>query len=593
MKASTQRIRSMAYILLLTLVLTGIALPAAAEEDSDVTIVVTASRIPQAILDSPVSVSVITKEDIEQSGAATVADALRQVEGVTVTSNGGLGSATSFSIRGSGSSRVVVLKDGRRLGSAMNGTIDMGRLSLNGVERIEVIKGPSSALYGSDALGGVVNIITENGSQKPSAEVSVAAGSFGTKVVNLQGGGGFSGGSWWLSAEKAQSDGYASNGGYDGLFLDGTLSLDLSEAAWVTASVNHHDGEFGDWPQLDEYTRVDLAYNQQLDFDQDLSLRFFSDSSRREFAPSVHKMTTAGVDTQYNRQVAKHQLSLGGSLARDEADSTNYSGVKQRENWAVFAQDIYHASSQVALTFGGRHDDYSNYGSSTTYRVGGSYTPSSATRIYGSWSTGFRVPTFDDLYFDLYDPVWDYRWVGNPDLVPEESVGYELGLDQSLPGDLRLSLAAYHRVVDNYIGMGAESSVNLDEVVLKGWDVTAEKSLRSDLVISLGYEYLDSLDKSTGGPVNYQAKHRGSIELGWQAARNLHVLTRYNLVSERPYFAEMLPAYSVLDLDVVQRVGENLEVRASVNNILDEEYEEAKSCPAPPRQFQLGVSYSF
>ncbi|NLV92411.1 MAG: TonB-dependent receptor [Firmicutes bacterium] len=604
--------RKALYLLILAVALLGLTATVSAETvgdaaelgEADIVIVVTASRIPQEIIASPVNISVVSREEIEAIGATTVADVLRHVEGAAVSAHGGLGGATTMSIRGSTSTQVLILRDGRRLNALQNGAFDLGRVSLNGVQQIEVIKGPASVLYGSDALGGVVNIITERGSD--GGQVSLSAGSYGTRSVQFGGGTALPFGEWNLHLEKIVSDGYRPNSDYDGLFVDGSIVVDVSPSAWLTAGISYHDGEVGApgpvaWQSLiarqkDSYTRFDFSYDQVVDSERDWSARWFQDQSIRkynsEWEDSVHEPKTTGLEGQYNWRLygGRHHIAVGGSYNKDVVQSTSYPGIPARDSWSLFAQDVYQYNPQLALTLGGRVDSYSDFGTEVTYRVGSSYIPVEGTRVYGAISTGFNVPTFDQLYFAGFN---------NPDLLPEEAFGYEVGVDRKLSPEMQVSLSAYNRVVDNYHGSDKNwIPVNLDEVVVRGGEISVDRRISPNSVLAISYEYLDARDKTANAPVNYKGRHRASAQLSWQAMETLSVTTSYRYVGTRPYveqgaLIDELPAYSVVDVNAVQAIGEELELFAKVSNLLGEQYEEVKDYPAPPRQIQVGVTYSF
>lgn len=575
-------------------------------KDPDAVMVVTASRIPQEILEAPVSVTVITQDDIQRAGASTVAEVLRHVEGIAIRRYGGWGSSSTISIRGSKCEQVLVLRNGRRLNSPRDGQVDLGRISLAGVERIEVLKGPASALYGADALGGVVNIITKTGAADRAGEVAVSFGEYGTQVAQVRAEGALSMGSWTLSAEKVRSDGFRTNSDYDGFLFDGSIALQLSSRDAVTVGLSHHQGEVG-VPgsidrsssyarQEDRQTHLDLAYERILSTKQDLAVRLYSDSSRLGYEnpaieDSLHRAHTTGLDVQFNQDIAggQHRLSLGGSVLNEEVKSTNYDPkTQERHSWAIFAQNVYNLSPVFSVTVGGRYDDYSTHGGSATYRLGAAYNPRPGTRIYSSVGTAFRAPTFNELYWGT----------GNPDLEPETASAYELGIDQEIGADLTVSASVYQRKVNQLIEWAETSHgfwqpVNRDKAAFRGWEARAVKQFGSELTVSLGYEYLDARDESTGDRLPYRAKHKGSLQADFQAPQGLQVSTQLLVVSERPTDGEPLPGYSVLDLSIKQPIRPDLTVQMSIKNLLDEKYEQIAGYPAPPRQLLLGVSYSF
>lgn len=578
--------------------------------EPEVTVVVTASRILQDILDAPVSVSVITRQEIQSSGALNVADTLRSVPGVIVPAKGSLGSEGSVQLRGSSSSHVLVLLDGRRINSPQFGGVDLSRISTDMVERIEIIKGPASSLYGSDSLAGVINIITASGLQNSHTVLETKTGSYDTQTMTFSGMGQVGEVGYGLMAESVKSAGYRPNSDYDGASFWGRLDVPLTERDTLQFGVNYHQGELGapgpvgmpmyQGRQEDRIVRTDLLYERILGTDAVLNVRGFKDATHQVYssgATSTHDVGTTGLEFQVDQQLldGRHRVTYGGTVGEDQVESTDLVGKKrERASWALFAQDVVAVTPRLDVTLSNRYDDYSTHGGNFSYRVGMSYDVTVNTSAYASYGTAFRAPTINDMYS---------VGGGNPNLRPETSKAYEVGIERYIRGG-RVSAAYFNRVVDDLIAWlradtdDPESGYayeprNVNKATFRGVDFEVEAELLPGLTGRAGYMFLLAEDANTGQTLEGKTKHQGSLGLTYSHFGGLWTGLKISAFGERFYQSRVLPGYAVVDLSVGQAFDCGASVKLEVSNLLNRAYEDMPDYPAPPRIVTFGISYSF
>lgn len=587
-----------------------------AEAEEGITMVVTASRIPQEIEEAPVNVAVVTRQEIRQSGACTVDEVLRRVAGVSIISHGPLGSSSTVHLRGSTAHQVLVLVDGRPINSPQSGTVDLSRIPVGMIERIEVLKGPASALWGANALAGVINIITAAGRGSSKSSFKIEMGEYNTRIVEFTSQGHIKSLRYFFTAEKTNSDGYRQNSDYDGISFSGRFDYELSPRDYVVIDLAHHNGEIGtpgslSWltpraRQNDKQSRFDVQYDKVFSTAADMNVHVYLDNRERKYrdpvwgSSSLHKVNSMGMELQVNQSGFgdRHLFTYGGSLESDQVDSTNFGAKKERSNWAVFAQDIYQVTPSLALTVSGRYDNYSSHGDSFCGRGGWTYSLNSDTKLYASVGNSFRAPTFDDLYW--HDDL--FQMYGNPDLLPETAWAYEVGIKRYADNANSFTASVFRRDVKNLIDWepvdpSADYSpwhvANVASARIQGFEASIQHELTAGLTGSLAYTYLDAKDKETNQPLPYVASNQGHINLTYATPSGFSASWQVNVTGERPTDRDTLPAYTVMNLVLAQEVKSGWEFHLKVENLLDEDYQESAGYPAPPRTVTVGASYTF
>lgn len=567
--------------------------------------VVTASRIPQELDTAPVWVDIVNDVEIAESGARSVDEALRQVPGVTIRTNGTIGSNAGISMRGSTSEQVLVLVDGRRVNSPTSGSIDLNQIPLSMIDHIEVLQGSASALYGADAVGGVINIITKAG-HSTEHQVYGELGEQGTAVFqgSAQGRTGSMG--YFITGERIKSDGHRPNSDYVTTKLYARVDNQWSPSDFAQISLSHYNGNLGvpgsdAWPtpdarQLDSQTRADASYERTLSANANLNLRAYLDNGtmyyNSGFTESKHTTSVFGIETQMNQSIPGSRLTLsyGGNAESAAVNSTDLGAPRQRTSGAVFGHSLYELSSQTDASIGARYDWYSTHGAALTGRAGIAFRPLPTTRLYAFVGSSFRAPAFNELY-------WDDAWSkGNPNLLPETAWTYEAGMSSSIGGNANLGLSYFVRNARNLIGWqpqdpsdpyGIWEVANTAEAHLQGVEASWNQRLGSALTWQLGFTILDARDQN-GAQLSLVAPQQGNMSITYQN-QGFSATTQVATTTAAP----SLPGYTVCNLSIEQALSQGMNLTLKVRNLLNARYAEQAGFPASPRSASAGIRFVF
>jgi vitamin B12 transporter len=614
-------------------------------------VVVTATRLEEPISGVPASATVITHEEMERKMAVTVEDAIRDAPGVYVRRAGTIGAATSVRIRGADVTQTLVMIDGVEVNNSWSGFYDWANLMVDNVERVEVIRDAQSALYGSEAMGGVINIITKKGAGKPGATFSAEGGTFNTyREV------GSSVGKWGImdfaaSASRFDSDGQFTNDDYRNTTLSAQLGLDIAERVSMTWTSRYIDSvkglainpnEFWPFPTPIPFRRDDNRDRENTFFLNVLDVGFevfpWWDFTIRgssvddeelvedQFTPGVDlipgvvplmgmRLDTDSerytVNTQHNIHLFDEMVTITGGLEY-EVEEAVFKGIseppiypilpsrvdKDRTNWALYIQNRF---AYEGLTFiaGVRYDDDSIFGNKTNPKLSGSYFfDKTRTRLKSSWGTGFRAPTFKELFTPIF---------GNTVLDPEESTNFEFGADQRIWEDRVFLEAAYFST--RYKDLIQSSPYGVSNIGrARIWGIEAGFSVKpiEELELRGNVTYVDTKDEETKQELprrpryiwylnaHYQWNHRLTVNLDVNFVGN----TRSDFDAITPHGRYLLgrnPKYKKVDLAasyaLVDKWGflKGLKLTGRIENLLDDQYREAKGFPAPGFHFLIGL----
>ena len=440
--------------------------------DDEKVIIVTAERNPQPLADSPSAVAVITRAQIEAKKPFDILDVLRLVPGISIAQSGTRGKTTSVFTRGTNSNQTLVLVDGVRANSPQDGRFDFGQIPIENVDHIEVVRGPASALYGSDAIGGVINIITKRGSGplKPGGLLEFGNQGINRQEINANGSFGKNDGNRLsFSGFRLDSNGQFQNDDYRNVGASLRFDHDLSANKNRTLSFIGRTSESKFGVPGQRFLSFD-PFQRDNSRDTQLSLQFENrDGKRRDkivlgqyvrhlddddtrdqtaptAAPSRFANKVQSLDAQTSYDFGRNTLTGGVETRRESADITsNFAFTdetgavqtggsrydKGTHTNAIFVQDEF-KSGKFTLVPGARYEDNSQFADFTSYRVAGAYDVTSSTRLKSSYGTAFKAPSFDSLYFPGF---------GNPNLTPETSHGYDAGILQKFgSGTLELDL---------------------------------------------------------------------------------------------------------------------------------------------------------
>lgn len=592
--------------------------PVSAGEAQVAPLLVTASRTAQTADDTLSSVSVITRADIERVQATTVPELLGQVQGVEFVQNGGRGKASSLFIRGTNSDQIIVLVDGVRVGSATLGTTSFESLPLANIERIEVVRGPRSSLYGSDAIGGVIQIFTRRGD---APHAGIDAGSHGFGRISAGYADNTADGSLSIDFSAEDTEGFdarendcaacADEPDDDG-FKSANLSLrghrELSPAIKLSGSLlladseNEFDGNFqNSGEQLQSVASIKLDWLVNDLWQTHLSVGRSSDETENFLnGTEVSDFGTERIDLGWQNDVTLSDaqvVTAGIDVLHDEidSDSTEFA-VTERRTVGVYIQHQWagqrwntQASARQEFFDDGFDDPKpggGDFGDETTGSIAAGYRLQETLRVFGSFGTAFRAPTFNQLFFPDF---------GNPDLEPEQSQSVELGV-RGRAGIATWEITAYRTEVDDLIVFESTGAgfrpVNTAEAEIRGIEVGVHAAW-DDWQASLNADIKDPEDKATGNQLARRAKHnvRASVTrtIGrWSVGADLAVQGERFDENENN---TRLDDYPLIDLRATWRFATDWRASFKINNAGNTDYALADTFNTDDRNFVVQVSW--
>lgn len=551
----------------------------------------------------PASVEVIDAAEIEARQATTIAELLSTAAGVHVVRAGSAGKVTSLFSRGTESDHTLVLWNGIELNNPYFGGFDWAFLPTEGVERVEVVRGPFSALHGSDALGGAVQIVN---SRQDGGAIRLEAGERGYERGALSAGASWGAARLDLAGNFRSGSGLETNDFYRGAELVANLEWAASPRTTVGVVTRLNDSAVGiprssglpspnrriDWTERQvavpiEWVGGDWKLETQIsNVTLESSFRDpddafgFTESDTRSRADRLRSQATYGFRTGA-------WMAFGVEAERLEVDDRSVFGVQldgaRQSTESAFAQALGEIGS-VTIDLGARFDDSDVYGSRTTPRAGLVWTLGDATRLRASYGEGFRAPSLGELFF---------QFSGNAELEPEESRSYELGAEVEL-GNWQLELVGFDNRLTNLIDFDFSTftNVNIGRARSRGLETTVSfeaPRLRGRASVTL----LDTEDEATGLALLRRPDRKASLvvtrlqkRFAWTATA-LYVSDRDDVDPES--FARAInPGFARLDLAGEWRGRERFKPHARLENVFDESYQDALGFPAPPRSLIVG-----
>jgi len=578
------------------------------EEAELAPIVVTASREAEPAGVALANITVITREDIAAKQPRSVLDLLRGQAGVDVTRTGGLGSATSVFVRGAESDQVLVLVDGVRASSATAGTFAFQHLNPAQIERIEIVRGPRSTLYGSDAIGGVIQIFTR---KLNGPNVVVEAGSYDTYRAQA----GYGGGDrvrYSVNGAYVDSDGFSASNpeagrsvfdpdddGYDEWSATANMDARLTQSARFSLNGWHSGGEIeydiGKLDTQNDTVSLNLDFENLPAWRQSFGVGYARDDLENESPtfPSVSSTDRVMFNWQNHFRLSEaHQLTVGADYYRDDGEYIDLTDESVSYDESIDDIGGYlnlrSTLGRNDLEFGLHYDEHSEFGGHTTGRVALGRQFTNSLRAFAGFGTAFKAPTLNELFFPNF---------GNPDLDPEESRSTELGLVFEPAGaSYVFDASIFYTEIDDLIASGPAPlfrARNFEEATIKGLELGYD--------VGLGTRWLASADLTLQDARNdtndTDLLLRPDRKLLLSATRNFtnggSLYTELLLSSKRIDFGGVeLPGYGVLNMGLQYPLLESLFLDARVENLLDKEYELVAGYNTPGLSGYLGLRYS-
>ncbi|MCU7248926.1 TonB-dependent receptor domain-containing protein [Pseudomonas koreensis] len=558
-------------------------------------VVISANRQVEARNDSSAANTVFTRDDIDRLQPRSVTDLLQRVPGVQVAQAGGRGSLPGIYIRGTQSAQSLVLVDGQRIGNATSGDSNLQHLNIEQIERVEVLRGSRSVIYGSDAIGGVIQIFTRRGSEQGlQPRMHIGFGSNETWERSL----GLSGGDektrFNLGASLDETAGidrshqsYPSDSDHDA-YRNRSVSLSLSHALSDDIEIganlldNHGKSEFDspfgpsqqqpysdfDVSSLSSYVdaRVNETWKTRLEFghseNREKTLDKLSDerSVFNTYRDSVTWQNDLTLD-------ARNSLILGGDWYEDRVNSSTAFDEDSRWNRAAFIQHRYQADS-FSTELGLRHDDNQQFGSQNTWSGTFTLPLNPDNDVLLSYSEGFRAPTFNNLYYPLFS---------NPNLKPETSKSYELQWRSQLSDSSRLEASLYRTDLQDAIIFGSDSRPqNVASARINGFEAALKQEL-FDWQSNLGVAIIDPRDRDSGHTLTRRARRTVSWDLDRQFDR-LGLGASWQAVSgsyDDLDNTRRLGGYALFGLRGSWALSREIKLDLKVDNVLDKNYSRA------------------
>lgn len=607
-------------------------------------IVVTANRTETPYYSLASSVTVITAEEISKHHLNTVVDVLREVPGISIIQQGGWGKISSIFMRGANSNHTLVFIDGVKMNDASspNNAFDFSTLNTNDIEKIEIVRGPQSTLYGSDAIAGVVNIITKQNIKKQNYSFSIEGGSHSFYKGNLSLDGNYGIMNYFISAIGTGSKGIsASNSKYGNSESDGFSNNSF------TSKLN-----FNFLPNLKlnllyKYTKLktDLDQNEKLGddpnykykveeqlFKSSIKANLFDDKWEQILSASLTKRLSNSIDEfdavrpstssdSYNRaqrikfdwqnnfNVLPHNLiTLGLETELEKANTSYYSNSewgpyvsifpeKSVRTSGIYFQDQINIANSFFTSLGLRFDKHEKFGSITTFRIAPAYYFSSTnTKVKMSYGTGFKAPS---LYY-LFDPLF-----GNPDLKPEESKGWDFGFEQFFAnGNLSFGITYFTLNLSNMFGYDANfRTINIAKASSKGLEIFASVSNQERFSINANYTFNETKDEYENSsdynkPLLRRPKHQAYLSANYKFNNEFNLAAQLKYVGRRddkdfstyPAKRVTMPDYAIVNLSASFKLFSYVEIYGRIENLFDKDYEEVLYYGTLGRTFYLGCN---
>ncbi len=637
MRNPTKRLTRLESILAI-LCLTLAAAPAVAAETktSDKEVVVSASRIPVPANEVGSAVTVLTRDDIENSQATTIGDLLRTaVPGLAFSQSGSRGGLSQVRIRGAEGNHTLVVIDGIEMNDpARSSEFDFSHLLLSNIERIEIIRGPQSALYGSDAIGGLVLIKTRTGATQTGTSTSLSYGTYNTTRALLTTRGGNRRFNYSLGAVHYKTDGFSAASEKRGAtekdgYRNDSVNLNLNMSPNETTKFSLYlkktnaeadsDGFTGgigavDADRVDKIDKLSGKLSASIDlFDGRWTHKLGYAVTRNDidsFSNGLFSSLTRGKKQKFDYQNhfvlgsgthsgSEHILVTAFEHEKDQMFGTFSGGKRTVTNLGYIAEYRYSYRRKFFSSLALRFDDNDIFKDAGTGRLTLAFLPGRSTnhRLHGSYGTGVKNPTL----FELFGTTATFT--GNPNLTPEKARGWDAGIESHFfQRRLKVDLTYFHKDVTDLITGFGNTAVNQSGTSKShGVEFSSRWRISERFRVTANYTYTDART-ATGEQQVRRPKHQFSLQLNYQPVSGTNLYLSYTAKSDIKDYAfdalfnrTLVPLddYAVVNLAVRHKLSKRFSLNARIENLFDEDYEEVYTYGTSGRAYYVGVSARF
>ncbi len=590
-------------------------------------VVVTASRIAEKVKDTPVSVTVITREEIEASGAASVIEVLRGVPGLDIAQTGAFGGGASCFLRGAKSEHTLVMIDGVEMNDPISAGrgFDFGHLSTAGIERIEIVRGSQGILYGSDAIGGVINIITRKG-EKSAFSMSATEGKHKTKQKMIEMSRAEGPFNYNFSAATQDSDGISKAAGgteeddYRSTTVLGNFGFTPSEnvninllAHYNEADFDIDDGASDDDPNFTSNSES-LALKGEVDMastswrKDKIILSLFKIKRGNDDGTDItepldwstdwYKGSNMKIAWQENISLSTNPVDFGFIYGVEYEEEEGESYYHSDGAWGPYTSEFkkekedntgYYFQGElkrknIDLSAGARLDDHSRFGEKMTYRVS-CLSKVEKTQIRASWATGFKAPSLFQLYSSY----------GDINLKPDESTGYELSIEQEIGKRALIGCTYFQNKFKNMVDYDFVTwkYKNIGRAETDGVETLLHVRPTDNLTFEANYTYTHTEDKATGLPLLRRPEYKSGFNLCYSPKKANINLSWIHIGTRKDIGQITLPSYELVNLNTSYNLTDRFSIFGRVENLFDEEYEEVKGYNTNRRSFYIGAKIGF
>jgi vitamin B12 transporter len=556
------------------------------------------------------SITIITAEEIKQSGSPLVENLLRNYLSLGVFKQGGVGGESTIRMRGANAKNTLVIIDGVRANGNTTGSFDFRNLTTENIERIEILRGSQTPVWGADAVGGVINIITKKGRGTPTHTLSFEGGSFGTYKETLGSSGSINDIDYSVSASRTDISGYSDFNenrgvsevdGYENTSLASRVGTSFSgdgraefigryTRSYSDVDTTSGDREFRDTAIESFYLAFPVSKSINPWWKIKLNPNMLYDANEPDTETNQDQIfnRTYIVDLQNNIEINDTISAVFGVEYKSQNGKNNRRAFTQNTfNQGYFLQGQFDWQDRVLLTAGFRKDINDSLEDALTYKFEGAYNFKQWDfRLRGAYATGFRVPTFNELTFPGF---------GNPDLKPEESKSFEVGMEKDLFNQLvRLELTYFNI---NFINLIENNPAeNIGKATSRGIEAHAGIQLPHNLYLSNNYTWTEAVDETDDIPLRRRPKHQYSATLShsWRNKlfTQLGVRARSGVL-DNDSGSRTVPGFATVRISMSYKLNKSLELNARGENILDKEYEEVARRSTSDAAAYAGFTYTF